>query len=292
MNIRLIHISDLHFAKITLNPLQFFSKRFIGNFNLLLNRRKHYSQAKLEDLKKKIIELKPNYVLISGDISTTSLEKEFQMGKDFVDTLKKENISCITIPGNHDHYTKQSYRNKLYYRFFSEKFDPSCPFSLKEDGLTFLSLNDEWTLVALDTALATAFYHSIGYFSNHVQQNLERVLSSFPKKQKLILMNHFPFFQSESPNRRLRRGDELKKIIEEHQNIKLYLHGHTHRHIIADLRSSHLPIILDSGSATHRKYGSWNLMDLSADQCKVQVYRFMQEAGGEWKSVHQKLFTW
>ena len=43
--LRIAHISDLHFAKLSLNPFQIFSKRFIGNANSLLSRKKVFIPA-------------------------------------------------------------------------------------------------------------------------------------------------------------------------------------------------------------------------------------------------------
>jgi hypothetical protein len=71
--------------------------------------------------------------------------------------------------------------------------------------------------------------------------------------------------------------------------IKLYLHGHTHRHIIADLRASQLPIVVDSGSTSQKEGATWNLIDITAAGCSISAYKKEPE---EWKQHSQSHFTW
>ncbi len=289
---RIAHISDLHFGKISFNPAHIFSKRWIGMLNLLLTRRKHYLNSRPWSVLDAFEELEVTDVIISGDLTTTSYSKEYEMANAFVDALHERNISTYLIPGNHDHYTRHSYRKKVFYSHYPETYDASCPFSLKEHGVTYFSLPNKWHVVLLDTVLATSLYLSIGYFSPKVEDALEEALSQIPNDSPIVLVNHFPFFQHESPRRRLKRGGVLQSILRRHPNIRMYLHGHTHRHVLADLRENGLPLVIDSGSISHKNQGTWNLLDLTDDQCMVYVYSYDKKAPLQWKAIHQKLFSW
>jgi predicted phosphodiesterase len=111
----------------------------------------------------------------------------------------------------------------------------------------------------------------------------------------VILANHFPFFEQESIRKALTRSTQLKQQLARFSNVKLYLHGHTHRHCIADLRPNNLPIILDSGSTSNRETGSWNLIDISPKNCEVHVYRRKletKENEATWLHADSRLFTW
>ncbi|MCK4933961.1 MAG: metallophosphoesterase [Simkaniaceae bacterium] len=284
---RIAHISDLHFSKLSFHIGQIFSKRIIGTLNSLFCRNKAYLNerpfALLDIFEKKQV----TDVIISGDLSTTSFEKEFQIAKTFISKLEKLGIRVRVIPGNHDHYTRKAYRKKLFYDYFPKSFAKTCPYNLKDHGVTSTPLWENWTLVALDTALATSPYYSTGEFSKTTENNLHALLKTLPKNHKILLLNHFPFFQQDSPRRRLKRGDALRDLIEKNPNIEIYMHGHTHRHSVADLRKNHLPIIIDSGSTSY-KTGSWNLLDLKENSCDVEVFNWEES----WKSQTTHTFTW
>lgn len=95
----------------------------------------------------------------------------------------------------------------------------------------------------MDTALATTLVSSNGYFSPVVEENFKNSLKN-PPKENVLLVNHFPFFDHDTPRRRLIRGNQLLRLVESCPHIQMYLHGHTHRHTIADLRPNKLPLSL------------------------------------------------
>lgn len=285
---RIAHLSDLHFSRFSFGLTQFLSKRWLGNLNLLLNRSHDYHEKRPFSLPELLESLKVTHVIITGDLTTTSSRKEYAVAQGFIECLKTHGFDVFVIPGNHDHYTKQACKSKLFYRYFPAQFSNS-PFNLKDHRVTSHRLQDSWTLVALDTALATPLISSNGCFSEEIERHLIALLATIPEDENIILMNHFPFFQHDEPKRRLWRGDELQKVIENHLNIQLYLHGHTHRRCVADLRKNGLPIILDSGSTSYRK-GSWNLLDIQPDGCDLEVYQCQEK--GNWNRIETHEFKW
>jgi 3',5'-cyclic AMP phosphodiesterase CpdA len=171
--------------------------------------------------------------------------------------------------------------------------DSLSSLSLKEDGLTTVYLGHEWWLLALDTAIATSLISSNGYFSPELEQKLERALKDIPSEHNIVLINHFPIFSNESSRKSLIRKEALKKLIERFPKVKLFLHGHTHRHCIADLRSSNLPIFLDSGSTAQKEGGTWNLIDITASGCDVEVFKKTDSDGyAFWQPVLKSNFKW
>jgi len=260
--VKLAHLSDLHFAACSWNPLHLFSKRWLGNLNFLLGRRQLFEHARLEALPAFLKSLRVTTVLITGDLTTTSSPAEFAAVKQFTDALEKENLEVLAIPGNHDHYTRAAYKNRLFYNYFPDQWGP-LPFSLKVDGVSAKKLENGWWIVGIDTALATSWVHSTGYFDPKIEAALSRLLSHIPAGDRVLLSNHFPFFQHDSPRKRLVRGEALEALVSCHPQIKIYCHGHTHRQCKANLQASHLPLILDTGSTTHRENGGWYLIDLS-----------------------------
>lgn len=290
-SLNIAHLSDLHFSKITLNPAQFLSKRWLGNVNLLFSRGKKVGSKRLPRLVDLLKELHTNLVIITGDLTSTSHEAEFKRAHRFIESLKEAEMDVVVLPGNHDHYTRQAYRQRHFYNYFPEHLHPEedniIPASLREHAIAVKPLDLGWVLVALDTALATSLVSSRGLFSKTLEKRLRRILSMIPKDRHVIVANHFPFFKQESARKMLLRGDALKQILCEFPNVKLYLHGHTHRTSLADLRGNNLPIILDSGSTGLQPRQSWNRLLLKEHELTVQQFESVDQ---EWEAYNTETF--
>ena len=256
--------------------------------NLLFNRAYDFSPkgpyALIDELKKE----KVTDVIVSGDLTTTSSRAEFQLAKQFIDKLKAVGFQVYLIPGNHDHYTRWAHRKQTFYKYFDKQHSSDLPYNLADHGVTAKKLTPGWWVVLMDTTLATPLNSSNGYFSEATEASLKKLLQDIPSQDKIILVNHFPFFQHDKPKRRLKRGTAVEKILRAHPSIQFYLHGHTHRRCVADLRENGLPIILDSGSTAYCK-GSWNLLNLKKNTCTLQVYSW---ENSQWSPLESHNFRW
>jgi 3',5'-cyclic AMP phosphodiesterase CpdA len=269
--LRLVHISDLHFAEPTWSPLQFFSKRWLGNFHLLFSRQFDYLPERLVSLPNLWKSKRATGVVVSGDLTTTSRREEFERASSFVRSFSST-LPTVVVPGNHDQYTKTAHRGQWFYDYF--------PSEMKHHGVSMRELSSEWWLIAFDTAIATPLISSEGLFSETTEETLHNLLLTLPKNAKVIATSHYPFFPYLPKRKTLRRGHALEAFFRSHPQIRLYLHGHSHRHTIADLRADGLPIVLDSGSASSRKSGTWNLLEITNTSCTIEVFTWDQE----WRS--------
>ena len=287
---RLVQISDLHFTCPTWNPLRFFSKRFIGMANWLLFRRSWHSHEPLQFLPALFKHLKVDLILVGGDLTSTSLESEFEAAKQFFDRFAQPKLF---IPGNHDQYTRRSYREKRFFNYFSNQRKtiehPLEFFSLAQHGIEVHKLQNSWWCIALDSASPTSIASSNGFFSSTQEKHLEEALRTLPPQDKIILLNHFPLFDNDESLHRLIGAERLRSLMERYPNVCMYLHGHSHRHTIADLRPNHLPLILDAGCPIQKPQSSWNLIDLTKDGCTVQAYQWN---GQDWQTFKQASFQW
>lgn len=270
---RIAQISDFHFTRLTWNPLSLLSKRILGHFNWLFSRTHAFSEDILDDLPRLFESLQVDYVVLGGDFTTTALDKEFETAKEFV---QKFSMPWLAIPGNHDVYTYASERKKTFYRFFQPKGPKLEGFSLEKDRLEAHQICPSYWLVALDVCRATNFYSSRGLFSEIMERKFEDMLSKIPSEDSIVICCHYPFFGHDAYRRTLKRGEALQKILEKDRRIRLFLHGHTHRHAIANLQPSGLPVILDSGSCAQKERASWNLIDLKEEGCTVTGYRYQE----------------
>jgi 3',5'-cyclic AMP phosphodiesterase CpdA len=284
---RLVQISDVHFTRPTINPLRFCSKRLAGMANWFFFRRNWYSHEPLNELPELFKSLDVDWILVGGDLSSTSLNSEFEAAKAFFDSIDQRKIF---IPGNHDQYTRGSHREKRFYGFFSNPRKIEHPldfFSLAEHGIEIHQLNPAWWCIALDTAPPTSLTSSNGVFAKTTENYLIEALDALPKNARVILLNHFPFFENDQCLHRLVHADRLRILLERYPKVCLYLHGHTHRHIIADLRHARLPLIIDSGCPIQKFESTWNLIDLTDNGCKVDGYHWN---GQKWEVFRQANF--
>ena len=282
---RLAHISDLHFSHLSFHPRHFFSKRWVGTLNLFLNRKKAFAHEPLYALIPFLQELKVEGVLITGDLTTTSHPKEFTQARAFVDALEQAGLIVYLIPGNHDNYTRSAYKRLDFYRYFSL---PS--FDLKRKKVAAAPLTDGWWLIALDCSCVTSLFSSHGVFSEEIQKNLEELLAQLPPEQNVLLLNHFPLFETEK-KKSLIRCQELQAFLRRSVQVKLYLHGHTHRQILADLRPSQLPIVVDAGSAAKKNQATFHLLDLEQTACTIVSYQ-RPSVEERWQQKSKKNFIW
>lgn len=270
---RIVQISDFHFTRPTWNPLRLFSKRLLGHCNWLFSRTHAFSEEILSTLPSLFRELSVDWVFLGGDFTTTSLDSEFLAARHFVDQLP---CPWLAIPGNHDVYTYASERKKTFYQFLENKElkqEKLGGFSLSQDRVEAYLLNESYWVVLIDVCRATNLYSSRGLFSEAMEKKLKEVLSMIPSEDSIIVCCHYPFFGHDVYRRTLKRREHLQAILESDARIRLFLHGHTHRHTIADLQPSSLPVLLDSGSAAQKDDASWNLIDLKKSGCSVTAYR-------------------
>jgi 3',5'-cyclic AMP phosphodiesterase CpdA len=271
---RIAHLSDPHFSHFTLNPTQFFSKRWIGNFNFHFSRKKSYQTAHLWHLPKFLARLNVDTVFITGDLSSTSLTQEFTAGAAFVQAFKDQGLSVFVVPGNHDCYTTQSEKSKLFYRFFP------CP-DLSTKRIVCQRLQQGFWYIGLDCAEATPPFCSYGHFFEETEKALIEALSAIPQDERVIICNHFPLFPSDRPLHDLKRFHALQKTLHQFPQPVLYLHGHDHAYYIVDRQKEGLPLTLNCGSCAHRPNGAFFIIDLFEKECLIQQFLYTQENGWE-----------
>lgn len=275
---KIAHLSDIHFFRNQFKLSTLFSKRLLGTLNHYMNPKRHSVDFDLFELPEVLKAQGVTHVVISGDFTTTSNVKEYQLASHFLKKLEDQGFKIFAIPGNHDHYTRQSDKTKRFYQFIKASID------LKEKGISYEDFGDGFKCILLDTVLATPCWSSQGLFSKNLEKRLSNLLNSIPKEQPLIVINHFPVVKGNRPQRHQMVGLEaLRSLLESHSNIVLYLHGHTH---ISEF-STTKPLMINSGSLTLTKGGSFHIMDLTDEFLEVEAYTYHDNT---WKVRIKKSF--
>ncbi len=115
---RIAHLSDVHVWKWTFNPFRLLNKRAVGMASLLTGRARRFRLERLGALVEKVESIRPDHVLITGDLTTTSLPEEFDDALAALRPLLEPPERATVVPGNHDRYTGASARDRLFDRAF------------------------------------------------------------------------------------------------------------------------------------------------------------------------------
>ncbi len=194
--------------------------------------------------------LKPDTVVITGDLTNEGLVSEYKKCKDLVSKLNVDKV--IAISGNHD------YRNTGYLVF--KKY---FPFQ------TINELSEDVVLVTLGTARPDRNEGEVGY-----RQTLwlERTMKKYEDKITILAMHHHLIGIPDTGSERvtiLDAGDVLRTILD--TNVDLVLCGHKHRPWI--WRFNNLSIVNAGTTSSDRMRGlfdnTYNIVNV--DKNKLQI---------------------
>ncbi len=195
-------------------------------------------------------EIKPDSVLITGDLTNEGLKSEYEQCKKILSKLTCKKI--ITISGNHD------YRNSGYLVF--KKY---FPFQ------TVNELSKDIVLVTVGTARPDRNEGEVGY-----RQNLwlERTMKKYHDKVKILAMHHHLVGIPDTGSDRVTvidAGDVLRTILD--TKVDLVLCGHKHRPWIWNFKG--LSIVNAGTASSDRVRGlfenTYNIITI--DDKKIQI---------------------
>jgi len=196
--------------------------------------------------------LKPDVIVITGDLTNEGLIKEYEKCKEFVSKFNCKKI--ISISGNHD------YRNSGYLAF--KKF---FPFE------TINELGQDIVLVTAGTARPDRNEGEVGY-----RQNLwiERTMRKYHDKVKILAMHHHLVGIPDTGSDRVTvidAGDVLRTILD--TKVDLVLCGHKHRPWIWNFKN--LAIVNAGTAASDRSRGlfenSYNIITIEDKKMQVDL---------------------
>jgi len=211
-----------------------------------------FQESVFEKVISEVNEIKPDAILISGDLTNEGLIKEYEKCKKLISRFNCKKI--ITISGNHD------YRNSGYLAF--KKF---FPFE------TINELSSDIVLVTVGTARPDRNEGEVGY-----RQNLwiERTMQKYKDKVKILAMHHHLVGIPDTGSDRVTvidAGDVLRTILA--TNVDLVLCGHKHRPWIWNFKN--LAIVNAGTAASDRARGlfenSYNIITIKDKKIQVDL---------------------
>ncbi len=97
--------------------------------SLLLGRAGRFRLERLPELVDRVRNLRPDHILITGDVTTTALPAEFRAAQAGLADWLGDPTTTTIIPGNHDRYTLYAHVSGRFERFFGD-FSPTKALSL------------------------------------------------------------------------------------------------------------------------------------------------------------------
>ncbi|MGA1867785.1 MAG: metallophosphoesterase family protein [bacterium] len=223
----MVHLSDFHYWYITGSIKQLINKRVLGTFNLIINRAREFDHEKDFLLIRKIKEIKNEDIIITGDFTSTSLDREYQRAMRFIQSLSDSGSAIFVIPGNHDRYTFESAKERRFEKYFNRwQISPGKSVQSKDRGTYFLILLDQaWP----------NFISSRGGMSQKALYEISEVLNTIDTSEiPIIIAGHYPLLKSTpyytmSWQRDMKNAGRLRNILGHSEKTIFYLCGHVHK---------------------------------------------------------------
>jgi 3',5'-cyclic AMP phosphodiesterase CpdA len=239
---RIIHFSDLHFWNYGLDRDPTF-KRALGYANLAFRRAKKFPKQVPERVIQRIVETEADVVIFTGDITTSSLRKEFQRGKEALEPiLEKWGSNFFSVPGNHDRYTKKAEKKELYEQYLLDEHT-HFPYIKTINGVQFIGLD----------STRPCFITSRGTYPKRRRLQLEQLV----EKEKVaesptVFLTHYPVtLPGNKRHRWIHRLREYRQLLASLEKVNpfLYLHGHVHQRWAFYPEAAPNTLCVNSGSA-------------------------------------------
>ncbi len=282
---RIAHATDIHWIETP--PLRRLpGKRVLGAVNMALGRGSHFSREVQRSLVQHLIDLQPDVAILTGDLTQTALESEFEAALADLKPLLAA-VPTFVIPGNHDVYTTGARDSKRMQHYFGEWMHLRGPLGrLDLGGLCILGL-DPCRPGVLSSGLVPQ--DQLAELGAHLAD--PSLADRF-----VVLALHYPLLHPDGRvydglNHGLRNASELLSLLSAApRKPDLILHGHVHRGytVQAPLGQSSVPIHNCGSSGyghdpSHGRVAHMNVYDVDGSDL-VAVTRYFCD-GHAWKPL-------
>ena len=222
---RVLHITDLHFWRLTWSPRRVANKRLLGMLNLRLRRRRKFDLSGRDAMADALAREKAPTVIAGGDFTTTSLDEEFQEACAFLKGLERRGLKVYAIPGNHDVYTFEAKRRGSFERHLGG--------FMSGERLPARVVLPGGTPVVFTPGVKPNLLSSRGSIARRDIAETARLVAEAPPGPVLVV-GHYPLLfrtdvYAQGYMHRLGRAKSLRAALGETGRTILYLAGHVHR---------------------------------------------------------------
>ena len=221
---RIVHLSDIHVWRYAFNPLHLANKRALGMVELVARRARKFQLDRLSDVVQRVRGIEPDHILITGDLTTTSLTSEFQGARSALADLLVDAGGVTVIPGNHDRYTTGSVRHRAFEEWFGAFApDGAYPWLRKlDDATAVLGLDPTRSHISATGRLPV----------DQLARARELLADPRLRPRRLIVACHYPLdappaYTEELRHKRMKNADEVRDWVSG-IGRHLFCCGHVH----------------------------------------------------------------
>lgn len=214
----------------------------------------------VEALLQLVHRLKPEAVVISGDITQRARRAQFNAARKFVDRLA---VRTLMVPGNHDIplfniAARAMYPYAGYTRVFGADLEPS----FESPGLMILCVNT-----------TRPARHKDGELSEQQIASVSARLQSAAARQLRIVVTHQPVHViRESDVANLLHGHEAAIRAWSHAGADIIMGGHIHLPYVRPLRESHAGVVRQTWAVQAGTSVSHRVRDGIPNSVNVIIY--------------------
>lgn len=267
---RFLHISDVHvttdYSKYPLMQLGW--RRWIAMLELTVGGRgKAYesSPGTLQQIIRDFERHKADHLLVTGDFTAYAMEDEFRGAREALKPVIDDHRKATAIPGNHDTYTPDSRKNKLFEKYFGHLMTSDLPEYAAEEGFPFVKLlGDDTAVIGLMSARVPPVPGlSYGVIGKAQLGSVEKLLKDkrLDGRAVLIMVHHAPLKRDGGADSRTHGLVDARRLFELARGPRYgVLHGHIHQryHHPADASRPH---IFGAGSSTQKGHEGYWVID-------------------------------
>jgi 3',5'-cyclic AMP phosphodiesterase CpdA len=260
---RLVHLSDLHFGA--------------------------HDERLVEAVERRIDELKPDLVVISGDFTQRARTEQFRDACQFLERLQHSGHEVLGVPGNHDVPLYDVLRRFLsplarYRRFIDDNLSPF----VELPGIAVLGINTARSLTFKD-----------GRINQDQVAFIRDTFARTPRDSFRVLVTHHPLFAlpvGEEITRAIGRQELALDAIQE-AGVDMLLAGHNHHastHNASDLVTrAGSALVVQAGTATSTRLRdqeqSFNTIDVGDASVTITVNAWKH---GEFLPLDAQRYAW
>ena len=252
--ITLAHISDVHLAPLPpVRWTELANKRALGYLNWRLRRHNSLSGNGLEMLVAHMLEQKPDFTAVTGDLVNLGLQAEANTALEWLQGIGSPDDVCVS-PGNHDAYVRNSfsYNNASWGAYMSGE-------ALGPEQFPFVRRVGDVAIISCSSAVPSAPTLAIGRFEQDQADRLARILKMMGEAGyfRVVLIHHPPNLEARHPRLGLYGARRFREAVARN-GAELILHGHTHKSSIFAIPglTGDVPVVgVAAAGAAHREDG-------------------------------------
>jgi 3',5'-cyclic AMP phosphodiesterase CpdA len=258
---RIIHTSDLHFGRPSVSE-------------------------QLDSMKESVLELAPDAIAVSGDLTQRCSNSEFEQAREYLDRMR-EIAPVLVIPGNHDirwlgavarnlglfRQHAHEFKYSRYFRHISRDLSPA----LEVPGAVIAGIN---TAHGISRGSLTRRLRDLGVIGHVKRRDVEKVAKAFenasPEAARIVMIHHNPVKGEKTGRHGLANTKEALRSFSE-LGAELVLCGHDHQEAIHTIEETAPGLVISTaGTISNRvragRPSSFNLVQTGDSELSITTY--------------------